>query len=273
MSIGRGPASGRELSYVDQLTQHMDEADMSELAGKVALVTGGSRGIGAAIAKRLAQGGADVAITYAGSAEKAQAVVAEIEAAGRQGVAIVADSAHAVAVVGAVERTAAEFGRLDILVNNAGIYPFGPLEEVTLEEVDRTLAIHVRAAFVAAQAAARHMGAGGRIITIGTCNVERVPGPGVTLYAMSKSALIGLTKGLARDLGPRGITVNLINPGPIDTDMNPADGPGADEERRLLALGHFGSGEDIAAMVAHLAGEGGRFVTGAAIAVDGGFAA
>jgi 3-oxoacyl-[acyl-carrier protein] reductase len=272
VSIARGPRSGREPPYIDQPTQHMHEADMSELAGKVALVTGGSRGIGAAIAKRLGRDGADVALTYAGSA-KAQAVVAEIEAAGRHALAIVADSAHAVAVVGAIERTAAEFGRLDILVNNAGIYPFGPLEEVTIEEVDRTLAIHVRAAFVAAQAAARHMGAGGRIITIGTCNVERVPGPGVTLYAMSKSALIGLTKGLARDLGPRGITANLINPGPIDTDMNPADGPGADEQRSLLALGHFGSGEDIAAMVAHLAGPGGRFVTGAAIAVDGGFAA
>jgi 3-oxoacyl-[acyl-carrier protein] reductase len=231
---------------------------MSELAGKAALVTGGSRGIGAAIATRLAQDGADVALTYASAADQAKAVVAEIEAAGRQGLAIVADSAHPHAVVAAVERTADTFGRLDILVNNAGIYPFGPLEEVTLEEVDRTLAIHVRAAFLASQAAARHMGAGGRIIT---------------LYAMSKSALIGLTKGLARDLGARGITANLINPGPVDTDMNPADGPGADEERSLVAVGRFGRPEEIAAMVAHLVGEGGAFVTGATIAVDGGFAA
>ncbi|MGH6897680.1 MAG: SDR family oxidoreductase [Geminicoccaceae bacterium] len=246
---------------------------MSELAGKVALVTGGSRGIGAAIAKRLAHDGADVALTYESAADSAQAVVAKIEAAGRRGLAIRADSAHPVAVVGAVERTADTFGRLDVLVNNAGIYPFGPLEEVTLEEVDRTLAIHVRAAFVASQAAARHMDAGGRIISIGSCSIDRVPGPGVTVYAMSKSALIGLTKGLARDLGARGITANLINPGPTDTDMNPADGPGADEERSLMAVGHYGKPDDIAAMVAHLAGEGGAFITGAAIAVDGGFAA
>ena len=246
---------------------------MSELAGKVALVTGGSRGIGAATAMRLAQDGADVALTYARAADQAKAVVAEIEAAGRHGLAIVADSAHPHAVVAAVERTADTFGRLDILVNNAGVFPFGPLEEVTLEEVDRTLAIHVRAAFLACQAAVRHMGAGGRIITIGTCSIERVPGPGITLYAMSKSALIGLTKGLARDLGARGITANLINPGPVDTDMNPADGPGADEERSLVAVGRFGRPEEIAAMVAHLAGEGGAFVTGATIAVDGGFAA
>jgi len=158
-------------------------------------------------------------------------------------------------------------------VNNAGIFPSGPIEYVTLAEVDRTLAIHVRAAFLASQAAARHMGAGGRIISIGSCYAERVPYAGVTLYAMSKAALIGLTKGLARDLGPRGITVNVVHPGSTDTDMNPADGPNADGERSLMAVGHYGSPEDIAATVAHLAGEGGRFVTGAAIAVDGGFAA
>jgi NAD(P)-dependent dehydrogenase (short-subunit alcohol dehydrogenase family) len=167
----------------------------------------------------------------------------------------------------------AELGRLDIVVNNAGIFPIGPLEDVTLEQVDRTLAIYVRAGFVAAQAAARRMGEGGRIISIGSCLAERVPGPGLSLYAMSKSALIGLTKGLARDLGLRGITANVVHPGPTDTDMNPADGPGADAERALLAVGEFGRAEDIAATVAHLAGPGGRFITGAAIAVDGGFAA
>lgn len=246
---------------------------MSELAGKVALVTGGSRGIGAAIAKRLARDGADVALTYVSAADKARAVVAEIEAVGRRGLAIAADSADPEAVIAAVDRTAAELGRLDILVNNAGIFPYGPPEAVTLEEIDRTLAIHVRAVFVASQAALRHMGAGGRILSIGSCLGQRVPHPGVTLYAMSKSALVGFTKGLARDVGPRGITVNLIDPGSTDTDMNPADGPGAAAQRELMALGHFGSADDIAAMTAHLAGPGGRFVTGAAIAVDGGYAA
>jgi NAD(P)-dependent dehydrogenase (short-subunit alcohol dehydrogenase family) len=246
---------------------------MAELAGKVALVTGGSRGIGAAIVKRLAREGADVALTYVSAADRARAVVAEVEAAGRRGLAIAADSAEPAAVEAAVERAAAELGRLDILVNNAGIFVSGPLEDVTLEEVDRTLAIHVRGVFVAAQAAARHMGAGGRVISIGSCLAERVPGPCVTLYAMSKAALAGLTRGLARDLGARGITANLVQPGPIDTDMNPADGPGADAERSHLALGHFGDSEDIAATVAHLAGEGGRFITGTAIAVDGGFTA
>ncbi|KYF50028.1 oxidoreductase [Sorangium cellulosum] len=246
---------------------------MLELAGKVALVTGGSRGIGAAIARRLARGGADVAVTYVSAAERARAVVGEVEAAGRRGLAIAADSADSAAVVGAVERTVAELGRIDILVNNAGIALMGPLEAVTLDDVDRTLAIHVRSVFLASQAAARHMGAGGRIVSIGSCLAERAPGPGTTLYSMSKAALVGLTKGLARDVGPRGITANLVQPGPIDTDMNPADGPGADGQRSLLALGHYGSADDIAATVAHLAGEGGRFITGATIAVDGGFAA
>ncbi|KYF90398.1 oxidoreductase [Sorangium cellulosum] len=246
---------------------------MSELVGKVALVTGGSRGIGAAIVKRLARDGADVALTYVSAPEKGRAVVAEVEAAGRRGLAIASDSADPAQVVHAVERTVAELGRIDILVNNAGIAIMGPLEALTLEQVDRTLAIHVRASFLAAQAAARHMGTGGRIISIGSCLADRVPGPGITLYSMSKAALVGLTKGLARDLGQRGITANLVQPGPIDTDMNPASGPGADEQRSQLAVGHYGTGDDIAATVAHLAGESGRFITGATIAVDGGFAA
>jgi 3-oxoacyl-[acyl-carrier protein] reductase len=243
------------------------------LTGKVALVTGGSRGIGGAIATRLARDGADVALTYVSSPDKAQTVVAEIAKAGRRGLAIQADSADPGAIVAAIERAVAELGRLDILVNNAGIFPNGPLEAVTLDDIDRTLAIHVRAAFVAAQAAARHMESGGRIVSIGNCLAERVPTAGVTLYAMSKSALAGLTKGLARDLGPHGITANLVHPGPIDTDMNPADSPGADDERKLLATGAFGSGADVAATVAHLAGDSGRYITGAAIAVDGGNAA
>ncbi|MGV9770684.1 SDR family NAD(P)-dependent oxidoreductase [Streptosporangium sp. NPDC003464] len=240
------------------------------MTGKVALVTGGSRGIGAAIARRLAADGTDVVITYASAAHRAAAVVKEIEAAGARGVAVAAQATDAAALAGAVERTVAELGRLDILVNNAGTAPYGPLEEVTLEEVDRTLAIHARASFLLAQAVARHMTAGGRIVTIGSSLAERVPYPGWTLYAMSKSALIGLTKGLARDLGPRGITANLVHPGSTDTEMNPADGPGADEERGYTALDRYCSPDDIAATVAHLVGEGGRNITGASVTVDAG---
>jgi 3-oxoacyl-[acyl-carrier protein] reductase len=176
-------------------------------------------------------------------------------------------------LVGAVAQTADAFGRLDILVNNAGIFPSGPPEEVSLAEIDRTLAIHVRAVFLAAQAALKHMGSGGRIISIGSCFAQRVPHGGVTLYAMSKSALIGFTKGLARDVGARGITVNVVDPGSTDTDMNPANGETAHAQRALMAVGHYGKPEDVAAMVAHLAGDCGRFVTGASIAVDGGYAA
>lgn len=244
-----------------------------DLAGKAALVTGGSRGIGAAIALALAREGADVAITYVSAADKAQAVVAQIQALGRRAVAIRADGADMAEVKAAVEQAAAEFGALDILVNNAGIALMGPLQDVTLDDIDRTLSIHVRASFVAAQAAAKHMGEGGRIINIGSCLAERVAGAEMTLYAMSKAALIGLSKGLAFDLGPRGITANTVHPGPIDTDMNPADGEGADDQRSKIALGHYGNADDIAATVAHLAGPGGRFITGASIAVDGGFAA
>lgn len=244
---------------------------MQDLSGKAALVTGGSRGIGRAIAKRLASAGADVAITSLTGGEKAASTVAEIEAAGRRGISLQADSAAADAIAGAVDAAAAAFGRLDILVNNAGIFPFGPPEEVTLEEIDRTLAIHVRAVYVASQAALRHMETGGRIISIGSCLAHRVPHPGIALYAMSKSALTGFTKGLARDLGPRGITVNVVDPGSVDTDMNPADGEGAEPQRENMALGRFGEPEDIAAMVAYLAGEEGRFITGASLAVDGGY--
>ncbi|MFI6708318.1 SDR family NAD(P)-dependent oxidoreductase [Nonomuraea sp. NPDC050478] len=237
---------------------------------KVALVTGGSRGIGAAIARRLAADGFDVAITYAAEAGRAAAVAAEAEALGRRALAIRARAEDAGEVVAAVERTVATLGRLDVVVGNAGIAPYGPLEDVTLEEVDRVLAVHARASFVLAQAAARHLPDGGRIIMIGSSLAERVPYPDWTLYAMSKSALVGLTKGLARDLGSRGITANLVHPGSTDTEMNPADGPGADEERSYTALGRYCSPEDIAATVAHLAGEGGRNITGAAIPVDAG---
>jgi 3-oxoacyl-[acyl-carrier protein] reductase len=243
---------------------------MSKLAGKAALVTGGSRGIGAAIARRLALDGADVAFTYFRSEAKARAVAQEIGKAGRRSLAVCADSADAAAVARAVNRTATEFGHLDILVNNAGIFVSKPIDEISLEEFDRTMATNVRAVFVASQAAARLMKPGGRIISIGSCLAALVGRPNGSLYAMSKTALIGLTKAMARDLGPRGITVNLAHPGPTDTDMNPADGPKAANLRQLIALGHYGAVEDIASLVAYLASGESRYITGAEIAVDGG---
>lgn len=245
----------------------------STLSGKVALVTGGSRGIGAATAKRLASDGADVAITYVSSPDKANAVVAEIKATGRRGVAIQADSADAKAVAAAVDKTAAEFGRLDILVNNAGVFTPGSFEDASVADLDRIWNVNVRAPIVAMQAAIKHMKNGGRLITIGSCLGERVGFPGVTIYSMTKGAVANLARGLARDLGPLGITVNVVEPGPIDTDMNPADGQGAADQARATALGRYGKPEDIADMVAHLAGESGRYITGASFLVDGGFAA
>jgi NAD(P)-dependent dehydrogenase (short-subunit alcohol dehydrogenase family) len=241
-----------------------------QLDGKVALVTGGSRGIGAAIATRLAEDGAAVAVTYLNGKAGAEAVAERITRAGGRAVAIQADSADPDAVAEAVERTVRELGRLDILVNNAGIFPAGPIEEFTAQERDRVIAIHVTAAFAAAQAASRHLGEGGRIISIGSNLAGRVPFAGLTLYAMTKSALDGLTKALARELGPRGITANVVHPGSTDTDMNPAAGPHADSQRALSALGRYGSAEDIAATVAHLAGPGGRSITGASLLVDSG---
>ena len=243
------------------------------LVGKIAFVTGGSRGIGRAIALRLAGEGADVALTYKRAADSAVQVVREIEAMGRRGIAIQADNATATSVADAVAGAAKEFGRLDILVNSAGIFPYGPIEDMTMDIIDETLAIHVRAVAAAIKAALPHMTQGGRIISIGSSVIDRVPDPGLSIYAMSKSALVGLTKGLARDLGPRGITVNIVNPGPTDTDMNPADGPGADTERSHVALGHYAETDDIAATVAHLAGPNGRYITGTAISVDGGWGA
>jgi NAD(P)-dependent dehydrogenase (short-subunit alcohol dehydrogenase family) len=243
---------------------------MARLDGKRALVTGGSRGIGAAIALRLAREGADVAITYERSAERAGAVVAEMESLGRRALAIAADNADATAVRAAVDRTAAELGGLDVLVNNAGIFQAGPFEELALADIDRTLAVNLRAAILAAQAAARHMGEGGRIISIGSSLAERVPEAGITLYALSKAALIGFTKGLARDLGPRGITVNIVHPGSTNTDMNPAEGPQAEAQLSRMAIPRYGNPQDVAGLIAWLASEEGRSVTGAGFTVDGG---
>ncbi|MBP8539584.1 SDR family NAD(P)-dependent oxidoreductase [Streptomyces sp. MK37H] len=243
------------------------------LDGKAALVTGGSRGIGEAVAIRLAEEGADVALTYHSQAERAADVVDRIKALGRRAWAVQADGVDAEAVRAAVEGAAAEFGRLDILVNNAGVGALGPIAELSLDDVDRVLAVNVRAPFLLAQAATAHMADGGRIINIGSCMAERVAFPGGSLYATSKTALTGLTKALARELGPRGITANLIHPGPVDTDMNPADGENAAFQSGLTALGRYGRTTEIAATVAHLAGDSGRYITGASIAVDGGFAA
>ncbi|MEU1307340.1 SDR family oxidoreductase [Streptomyces cinnamoneus] len=241
--------------------------------GKTALVTGGSRGMGAAVALRLAAAGADVAITYVADEEAAAAVVRGIEARGRRGLAIRADAGDAAGPAEAVRRTAETFGRLDVLVNNAGVGVLGPLDQLAPADVDRVLAVNVRGGFLAAQAAAGLMTQGGRIITIGSCMTQRVPGPGGTLYAMSKAALTGLTKALARELGGRGITANIVHPGPVDTDMNPADGPYAGGQSAMTALGRFGTPDEVASMVAYLASDEARYVTGAEVAVDGGHAA
>ncbi|BBP75704.1 3-oxoacyl-ACP reductase FabG [Pseudomonas gingeri NCPPB 3146 = LMG 5327] len=250
-----------------------DNTFNSNLNGKVALIQGGSRGIGAAIVKRLAAQGAAVAFTYVSSAAKAEELQDSIIADGGKALAIKADSADAVAIRNAVNATVEAFGRVDILVNNAGVLAMGPLEDFSLEDFDRTLAINVRSVFVATQEAARHMGDGGRIINIGSTNAERMPFAGGATYAMSKSALVGLTKGLARDLGPRGITVNNVQPGPVDTDMNPADSEFADSLISLMAGGRYGRVEEIASFVAYLAGPEAGYITGASLTIDGGFSA
>ncbi|WP_326702756.1 MULTISPECIES: SDR family NAD(P)-dependent oxidoreductase [Streptomyces] len=242
-------------------------------APRAALVTGGSRGIGAAIALRLAEAGADVAITYVRDEEAARAVVAKIEGVGRRAVALRCDAADAGAAAGAVHRAADALGRLDVLVNNAGIGVLGPIAELPDAEIDRVMAVNVRAVFLACRAAADRMADGGRVISIGTALSRYVGGPGSTLYAMSKSALIGLTKPLARELGPRGITVNLVQPGPVDTDLNPAAGPFAEGQRVATALGRFGTADEVASLVAYLASADAGFITGTEVVVDGGHAA
>jgi NAD(P)-dependent dehydrogenase (short-subunit alcohol dehydrogenase family) len=238
---------------------------------KVALVTGGSRGIGAAIVERLADDGYAVAFTYVSGTAPAKALEDKLKKAGHEVTALQADSADAASVEGAVDKTVSQFGRIDLLVNNAGIAPEGTIDDVPLDVIDKALAVNTRSVLIASRRAAKHMEKGGRIVSIGSCLGERVPFPGITLYSMTKSALVSLTKGLARDWGPRGITVNLVEPGPIDTDMNPANGENAEFQKSMTALGAYGQGEDIAAMVSFLAGPGGRNITGALMAVDGGF--
>ncbi|WP_325985715.1 3-oxoacyl-ACP reductase family protein [Pseudomonas protegens] len=244
-----------------------------DLSGKVALIQGGSRGIGAAIVERLAAEGASVAFTYVSSASKAQALQDSIIAKGGKALAIHADSADAEAIRRAVNDSVKAFGRLDILINNAGVLAIAPLDEFKLEDFDQTLAINVRSVFIATQEAARHMGEGGRIINIGSTNAERMPFAGGGPYAMSKAALVGLTKGLARDLGPRGITINNVQPGPVDTDMNPADSDFAASLMDLMAIRRYGHAEEVAGFVAYLASPEAGYITGASLSIDGGFSA
>jgi len=243
------------------------------LEGKVALITGGSRGIGAAIAKRLAADGANVAITYTKGADAAASVVKEIERAGRKAIAIQADAADADAVKAAVEKTVTTFGQLDILVNNAGTAVPKRFEETTLEELDRLMDINVRGVFVATQAALKHMKSGGRIISIGSAVGERALTPGLVPYSATKGAVKMFTQGLSREVASRGITVNNVQPGPIDTDTNPATGEWAVPQKAFTALGRYGHVDEVAALVAFVAGPESSYITGANLNVDGGMIA
>jgi 3-oxoacyl-[acyl-carrier protein] reductase len=243
---------------------------MSNLTRKVALVTGGSRGIGAAIAKRLAADGASVAITYAKDAEAASSVVKAIENSGGKAIAIQADAADADAVRGAVEKTVSILGAIDVLVNNAGTAIPKRFEDTTLEELDRVIDINVRGVFVATQAALKHMNDGGRIIMIGSCVGERLMTPGLVPYSATKGAVKMFSQGLSREVGSRGITVNNIQPGPIDTDLNPASGDWAVPQKAATALDRFGSVDEVAALVAFVAGPEASYIIGANLTVDGG---
>jgi 3-oxoacyl-[acyl-carrier protein] reductase len=248
----------------------MSNKNERELAGKVALVTGGSRGIGAAIAKRLAAEGANVALTYSKGAEAAASVVEVIEHDGGKAVAIQADAADADAVRKAVETTVETFGRLDVLVNNAGTAIAMTVEEMTLEDFDRLFAVNVRGTFIATQAALKHIKSGGRIIMIGSCLGERVFIPGMAPYSATKGAIKMFTQGLARELGARGVTVNNVQPGPIDTDLNPAAGEWAVGQKAAVPLDRYGRTDEVAALVAFVAGPESSYINGANLTVDGG---
>ena len=241
-----------------------------QLSGKTALITGGSRGIGAAIAKRLAADGANVAITYAKDSSAASTVVKAIERDGGKAVAIQADAADVEAVNGAIEKTVATFGRLDVLVNNAGTAIPKTFEETTLEEMDRVIDINVRGTLAATQAALKHMKNGGRIISIGSAVGERVQTPGLVAYSATKGAVKIFTQALSRELGSRGITVNNVQPGPIDTDLNPASGDWAVPQKAATALNRYGNADEVAALVAFVAGPESSYITGSNLTVDGG---
>lgn len=243
---------------------------MTDLVGRRALVTGGSRGIGAAIALVLAERGADVAFTYQSSADRANEVVRSIEQVGRRAVAIQADSADPDAVARAVEEAVSALGGIDILVNSAAIGHSGMIADIGLEEYQRVMDVNVRAPVLFAKAVIPHLGDGGRIVTIGSALGERVPFPGITIYAMSKAALTSFTRGLSRELGPKGVTVNLIQPGATNTDSNPADGEAADFQRSLTSLGRYAEPREIGEAVAYLASPAAGIITGATLTVDGG---
>lgn len=251
----------------------MNTEQTQPLTGKAALVTGGSRSLGAAIAKRLAADGAAVAITYSASPGKAKEVIDAIETAGGKALAIQADAANPQAVRDAVSKTVEAFGRIDILVNNAGVLVVAPIEKYAMEDFDRMIAVNVRGLFVATQEAAKHMQEGGRIIHIGSCNSDRIPFATGSVYALTKGAVAAFTKGLARDLGPRGITVNNVQPGPTETDMNPASGEFADFNRSFIALQRYAQPDEIASFVAYLASPEASFITGASLLADGGYSA
>jgi 3-oxoacyl-[acyl-carrier protein] reductase len=248
----------------------MNSEKSAKLAGKSALVTGGSRGIGAAIARRLASDGASVAITYSKGADAASAVVKSIEQAGGKAIAIQADATDAKAVKNAVEKTVETFGRLDVLVNNAGTAVPKPFEEATLDELDLVIDINLRGIFIATQAALKHIGEGGRIIMIGSCVGERIMTPGLAAYAATKGAVKMFAQGLAREVGAKGITVNNVQPGPINTDLNPSEGDWATPQIANTALKRYGHVDDVAALVAFVAGPDASYITGANLTVDGG---
>jgi 3-oxoacyl-[acyl-carrier protein] reductase len=243
---------------------------MSDLSNKVALVTGGSRGIGAAIAKRLASDGATVVITYAKDAASASALVKAIEDIGGKALAIQADAADTAAVKAAVEKTVATFGQLDILVNNAGTAIPKPFEETTIEEMDRVIDLNFRGVLVATQAALKHLKSGGRIIMIGSCVGERLIAPGLVAYAATKGAIKMFSQGLAREVGSRGITVNNIQPGPIDTELNPAVGDWSIPQKAATALGRYGTVDEVAALVSFIASPESSYMTGSNLTIDGG---
>ncbi len=248
----------------------MSKNNVGKLEGKIAIVTGGSRGIGAAIARRLAADGASVAITYSKGADAAVSVVKAIESAGGKAIAIQADAGDADAVKNAIERTVTTFGRLDVLVNNAGTAIPKTFEETTLAETDRVIDINLRGTLVATQAALKHMKSGGRIIMIGSSVGERVLTPGLVAYSATKGAVKMFSQGLSREIGSRGITVNNVQPGPIDTDLNPASGDWAVPQKATTALGRYGQVEEVAALVAFVAGPESSYITGANLTVDGG---
>jgi 3-oxoacyl-[acyl-carrier protein] reductase len=248
----------------------MSSKNTGKLAGKVALVTGASRGIGAAIARRLAAEGASVAITYSKGVDAAASVVKTIEGAGGKALAIQADAVDAAAVKAAVEKTVATFGRLDVLVNNAGTAIPKPFEEATMEELDHVIDLNLRGVFIATQAALKHLKDGGRIIMIGSCVGERNMTPGLAAYAATKGAVKMFTQGLSREVGNRGITVNNVQPGPIDTDLNPAAGDWSTPQIANTALKRYGHVDEVAALVAFVAGPEASYITGASLTVDGG---